>query len=183
MAMKITNRLLHRDLAYFFLGLILAFSLSGILLNHRTSWYPRDYRYNAEAVEVELPANEAEIDEAFIKTLSEQWGIADQYKGFRTRGNSLRITYDDYYVELDLKTGKGEKESYFEVPLIAQLTELHKSTNNWWIWYSDIFGIAMLVIAITGMLIQKGKHSFMRRGWKLALAGMVFPLIFLFLLS
>jgi uncharacterized protein len=33
------------------------------------------------------------------------------------------------------------------------------------------------------MFIQKGETSFSARGWKLALVGMIFPLIFLFLLS
>jgi uncharacterized protein len=33
------------------------------------------------------------------------------------------------------------------------------------------------------MFIEKGKFSFRQRGWKLALLGMIFPLIFLFLLS
>jgi hypothetical protein len=60
---------------------------------------------------------------------------------------------------------------------------LHKTTNSFWIWYSDIFGVAMLVIAITGMLITKGKNSFSKRGWKLALAGLLFPIVFLILFA
>jgi hypothetical protein len=63
------------------------------------------------------------------------------------------------------------------------MTILHVDTSKSWIYYSDVFGVAMLTIAITGMFIVKGEHSFMRRGWKLALAGIIFPLIFLFLLS
>ena len=45
---------------------------------------------------------------------------------------------------------------------------LHKSTNSFWIWYSDIFGAAMLLIAITGILIPAGKNGFSKRGWKLS---------------
>jgi hypothetical protein len=56
---------------------------------------------------------------------------------------------------------------------------LHKTTNKFWIWYSDIFGAAMLLIAITGILIPTGKKGFNKRGWKLALAGLIFPLLFL----
>jgi len=42
----------------------------------------------------------------------------------------------------------------------------------------------MLVIAFTGMfIITKGKNTFKKRGWKLALAGLVFPLIILILFS
>mgnify|MGYP000906704477 FL=1 len=57
---------------------------------------------------------------------------------------------------------------------------LHKTTNKAWIWYSDIFGAGIILIAITGMLIPIGKNGFKKRGWKLALAGLLFPLIFLF---
>lgn len=35
---KINARELHRDLGYFFLGLIVTFAFSGILMNHRDSF-------------------------------------------------------------------------------------------------------------------------------------------------
>ncbi|WP_442957520.1 PepSY-associated TM helix domain-containing protein [Polaribacter sp.] len=47
----------------------------------------------------------------------------------------------------------------------------------------DIFGIAMLIIAITGMFISKGKYSFKKREWILTLIGLIFPFIFLFLIQ
>ena len=40
------------------------------------------------------------------------------------------------------------------------MTILHVDTSKSWLYYSDIFGVAMLVIAITGMFIAKGEHSF-----------------------
>jgi hypothetical protein len=35
----------------------------------------------------------------------------------------------------------------------------------------------------TGMFIEKGKNSFKSRGWWLAVLGIIFPLLFLFLIS
>ena len=85
-------------------------------------------------------------------------------------------------MEVDAKSGKGSIEWYRKRAVLGQMTQLHKDTNAFWIWYSDIFGVAMLVIAISGMLmIKKGDYAFTSRGWKLALLGMIFPLIFLFL--
>ncbi len=86
-------------------------------------------------------------------------------------------------VAIDLSTGKGKIVTYKTTPVLGQMTKLHLDTSKWWIYYSDAFGIAMVVIAITGMFIEKGKNSFRSRGWKLALLGLIFPLIFLFLLS
>ena len=47
--------MLHRDLAYFFLGLIIAFSASGIILNHRVNIDPQEYTVQTEAIQFQLP--------------------------------------------------------------------------------------------------------------------------------
>jgi hypothetical protein len=58
--------------------------------------------------------------------------------------------------------------------------KLHK-THRIWIYYSDIFAISLILIALTGtLMIKAGKFSWKNRGWKLAVAGVVFPLLFLF---
>jgi len=82
-----------------------------------------------------------------------------------------------------MESGSGTLETIRKRPLLNELVILHKTTNTSWIWYSDIFGLAMLIIATTGMFIARGSESFKKRGWKLALIGVVFPLIFLFFLG
>jgi hypothetical protein len=52
---KITNRGLHRDIAYFYVGLLIAFSFSGIILNHRKDWYPKEYVIDSKEVNLTLP--------------------------------------------------------------------------------------------------------------------------------
>ena len=180
--MKITNRSLHRDIAYFYVGLIIAFSFSGILLNHRRDWNPEKYTYESKKVEVGLPENVELIDKAVIEGFSKDWDVV--YDGHRVRDGQLRVFYKDNAVlDVATATGVGQLEYKRVTPFVGQTIKLHKDTNKAWIWYSDIFGIAMLVIAITGMFISAGKNTFWKRGWKLALTGLLFPLIFLFLLS
>ncbi len=183
--MKLTNRNIHRDIAYFYIGLILAFSFSGIILNHRQDWYPMDYSYDSRSVKIDLPQDAKLLNTAdYIKTAAEDWGITEEYDGHRIRNEQLRVFFkDNIILDIDTRTGAGILEYKRKVPLLGHTMFLHKSTNNFWIWYSDIFGIAMLVIAITGMLITKGKNSFKKRGWKLALAGLLFPLLFLILFA
>ena len=177
---KITNRNLHRDFAFFYVGLIIAFSFSGIILNHRQDWYPMDYAYESEEVSLSMPADTDQITEEYIKSFSQEWDV--EYDGHRVRGNELRVYYKDNVVlDVDTNTGEGLLEYKRKVPVIGHTMFLHKSTNSFWIWYSDIFGAAMLVIAFTGILIPAGKNGFKKRGWKLAVAGMLIPLIFLFL--
>lgn len=176
-------RAIHRDLGYFYLGLIISFAFSGILMNHRDSWHPEKYTVETKAIEVKLPS-EDKITEKFAENLSKELGIEDKFRRHGIKNGALRISFENTDVEIDLKSGKGEMVSFRKTPLISQAMKLHKNTSNWWIYYSDIFGLSLITIAVTGaLMISVGKHTFKRRGWKLALAGILFPLIFLFLLA
>lgn len=180
--MKFTSRNIHRDVAYFYVGLIIAFSFSGIILNHRQDWYPMDYTYESNEVQLQLPDNQEEITEEFLITATKDFGA--EYDGHRIRNGSLRVYFkDNGILDMELTASKGMLEFKRKVPIVGHSMFLHKSTNSFWIWYSDIFGAAMLLIAVTGMLIPIGKNSFKKRGWKLAVAGMLFPLLFLILFA
>ncbi|PRX55469.1 PepSY-associated TM helix domain-containing protein [Flagellimonas meridianipacifica] len=183
--MKWNHRNIHRDIAYFYIGLIIAFSFSGIILNHRQDWYPMDYAYESEEVQIALPDNPKSLDsEEFIKSIAQKWDLQDKYDGHRIRGEELRANFKrNITLDINTKTGKGFLEYKRKVPVLGHTMFLHKSTNSFWIWYSDIFGAAMLIIAFTGLFITKGKNSFRKRGWKLALAGVLFPILFLILFA
>lgn len=176
-------RSIHRDFGYFYLGLIISFAFSGILMNHRESWHPDKYTTETKAITVTLPSEDA-INEKFAENLGKELGVEDKFRRHGIKKGELRIAYENTDIEIDLKTGKGEIVTFVKTPLISQTMKLHKSTSNWWIYYSDIFGLSLILIAVTGaMMITAGKYTFKRRGWKLALAGILFPLIFLFLLA
>lgn len=182
--MKLTARNTHRDIAYFYIGLIISFSLSGIFLNHRRVWHPMKYKYNTEEITLNQKVTADQVTDDYIKSFSQEFKIDDQLRRYAVDDNNvLRIAYTDHDVQVNLNSGKGEIGEFRQTPLLGQMTELHVTTNKWWIYYSDVFGIAMLTIALTGMFIVKGQNSFRKRGWKLALIGIIFPLIFLFLLG
>lgn len=176
------NRTLHRDLAYFFFGLILAFSISGITLNHRENFNSREYTVTVEPLVIELPADKSKINEDFFRNMATTISPESKFEAFRQRGEEVRIYLDDAFVTIDLSTGEGQIDHVKPIPVLKQMAILHQTTNKWWIWFSDIFGIAMLIIAITGMYISKGKYGFKRRGWILATLGLIFPFIFLFII-
>jgi uncharacterized protein len=182
--MKFTARNIHRDFGYFYVGLIIAFSISGIFLNHRQVWHPSKYKTEIIAVNVEIPADEVAVTKEFVEQVTQKLGIQDGMRRFKIEKGKFEVSYEKHDLKVDGKTGVGELITYQKVPVLAQMTQLHQDTSKWWIYYSDVFGIAMLTIAITGMLmIPTGNLSFKERGWKLAVLGIVFPLIFLFLLS
>ncbi|MET0759374.1 MAG: PepSY-associated TM helix domain-containing protein [Flavobacterium sp.] len=179
----IKARNLHRDLGYFYIGLIISFAFSGILMNHREDWHPEKYTVETKAIEVKLPA-ESEINEKFAEDLGKQLGIEDKFRRHNVKKGTFKISFEKHDVEIDMKTGKGEIVAFNKTPFISQAMKLHKNTSNWWIYYSDIFGISLITIAITGaIMIPAGKFTFKRRGWKLAITGLIFPLLILFLLG
>lgn len=182
--MKFTNRAIHRDVAYFYFGLIIAFSFSGIILNHRQDWYPMDYTFDSQEINFDIPSDKTKLeDKAFLKEISSNW-TCNEFESSRLRDNQLRIYFKDNAIaDIDIESGKGLLEYKRKVPFLGHTMYLHKTTNSSWIWYSDIFGAAMILIAMTGILIPMGKNGFKQRGWKLALVGLIFPFIFLFLLT
>lgn len=174
-----TIRNLHRDLGYFYLGLIISFAFSGIMMNHREHWHPEKYTVQTKAISVNIP-KDAEITEKYAEELGKKLGIDDKIRRHKVKDDQLKISFEKNDLEIDLKTGKGEIITFIKTPIISQAMKLHKNTSNWWIYYSDIFGLSLITIAITGaIMIQVGKNTFGKRGWKLALAGLIVPLLIL----
>jgi hypothetical protein len=164
-------------------GLIIAFSISGIALNHRTTWNPRQYVVDSKEISLTIPEDINELNDVYGKQVAMEWNLEKQYQSIRVRGDELRLFFDGAVADVNTKSGKGVLETVKKRPLLNEMTLLHQTTDKAWIWYSDIFGMAMLLIAISGMFIAKGSESFRKRGWKFALIGIVFPLIFLLFLA
>ncbi|MBG6111262.1 hypothetical protein IWX84_002146 [Flavobacterium sp. CG_9.10] len=178
---KKTFRNLHRDLGYFYIGLIVSFALSGLMMNHRDSWHPEKYTTETKVIQVQLP-DESKIDDKFVEDLGKKLGIEDKMRRQTVKKGNLKISFENHDVEIDVKTGKGEIVSFLKTPIISQTMKLHKNESNFWIYYSDIFALSLITIALTGtIMIKGGKFSFKQRGWKLALAGVLFPILFLIL--
>lgn len=175
-----TVRNLHRDLGYIYLGLIISFAFSGIMMNHREHWHPEKYTLETKEIHVTLPENEKDITDAYAENLAKELKIEDKIRRHNVRKGKFRMQFENTEVEIDLKSGDGEIVSFIKTPIISQSMFLHKNTSNWWIYFSDIFGISLILIAVTGaIMIKHGKHTFKRRGWKLTLAGLLFPILFL----
>ncbi len=174
---KIRN--LHRDLGYFYIGLIISFALSGILMNHRDNWHAEKYTIETKAIKLKI-SEKAIITDNYVDSLSKHLEIDDKIRRFKIDKEKLSISFEKNDVSINLKTGKGEIVTYIKTPIISSMMKLHKSTSNWWIYYGDIFGLSLITIAFTGMImIRVGKNTFSKRGWKLALIGIIVPLLIL----
>ncbi len=178
--MKINERGLHRDIAYFYLGLIISFSISGIALNHRRSWNPQKYTYEKRDIQYNVPSNDEQVDDAWLAEFSQAIGVDQKVRRSSITDGEFKVFYEYDVVTINVAAGKGQHELLRRIPVLGHMSFLHITTEPMWIWYSDIFGLAMLTIAVTGMFISKGKFSFAQRGWKLALLGIIFPFLILY---
>jgi len=170
----------HRDFSYFYAGLLMAFSISGIALNHRQDWDPRDYTYETIELKIDLPKDKDAITEEFFASWLKQNDFDLKLHGMAWRRGGYNLYFDHAYAYINPFTGEGEIERFQIRPVLGQMVDLHKSNDSLWLWYSDIFAISVLIICITGLIITKGKHGFKQRGWKLALVGVVIPSIMWF---
>ena len=178
-----TLRSLHRDVGYFFIGLFISFAISGIALNHRSKWNPNRYKYDFRKVQTNFRLTNKTISVDSINSFSTANQLKN-YRGFIFRSDSsLFIGYDNADATIFLGNGSGEINIWRPVPILHQLVSLHTSfeKDNWYALYSDGFCLGILFIVTTGMFLVKGKNSFMKRGWLLALIGVVIPIIALFI--
>lgn len=176
----------HRDIGYFYVGLIISFSISGIALNHRTIWDPQDYVYyesEARTNPFSLKNISEETVKSKLRVIQRDVELDLNFRGFRERQGRLQVFVEDGMVYMNPRSGEVDVEMYRKIPVLGHMTWLHKTTNHAWIWYSDVFGLGMLIIAITGMFITTGKNGFRQKGFKLALAGVLFPIIALIFLA
>ncbi|MDE5420620.1 PepSY-associated TM helix domain-containing protein [Ancylomarina sp. DW003] len=172
----------HRDFSYFYAALLIAFSISGIALNHRHSWDPRDYVYQTTDIKIDIPEDRETINDEFFENWLKENNIDLELRGTAWRRGGYNLYFGNAYAFINPFTGEGQIERFRVRPILGQMVDLHKSSSDVWIWYSDIFAICVLLICITGLIIAKGKHGFKKRGWKLAAIGILIPSIMWFFL-
>ncbi len=177
------NRATHRDFGYFFVGMTIIYGLSGIALNHMRDWNP-NYIINTREVVVGLPPNTLAINEAQVFSILEAIGERKEFKKYYFPNKStLKVFLHEGSVTFDLTSGNGFVEKIKKRPVFYQVNFLHYNPGIWWKYFSDIFSGALILLAITGLFILKGKNGIKGRGAWLTALGIIIPIIFLFFYS
>ncbi len=175
------NNILHRDLGYFFTGVILIYAISGLAINHLRDWNP-NYSVETREIGFDLPKDYRLVTEDMIKNELAKSGLEGELKKFYfPHEGQMKIFIKDGSIKVDLVTGKGFMEKLTRRPLVAEMNYLHYNPNLWWTIYSDIFSVALVIIAITGLIVLKGKRGFRKYGVWLFLGGFLVPVLILIL--
>ena len=172
-------RIVHRDFGYLFFGVTIVYGISGIALNHLDEWNP-NYIIENRVVQVEFPENVYEIDREGVREVLTQIGEDGNFKNFYFPDDtSLKAFIRGGSVLFDIESGRGLLETIRRRPLFHQVNFLHYNPVRLWTWYSDLFAGALVVLAVTGLFMVKGKKGITGRGAWMTLIGILIPLLFL----
>ncbi len=175
------NRALHRDLGYFFFGMIIIYALSGIGMNHLDDWNPR-YTVETREAAWDGPALTEPMEESQVLSVLDKFGERDGYKKhYSSDPGKVKVFIKNGTVLIDLESGTCSLEKLNRRPLFFQVTFLHYNPKNMWTWFSDLFAGSLMIIGITGLFLLSGKRGLKGRGGILAGAGILIPLLLLLL--
>lgn len=177
------SRILHRDIGFFFIGTSIIYGLSGIALNHLKDWNP-SYSVSSKDFVTQIDLSKNTQTKENVKQLMTELDLSNKYrKYYYPKPDVIKIFLKGgSSVIVDTETGEGQAEFLTKRAVFYQVNFLHYNPNSWWMWFSDIFAGALILFAVTGIFMVRGKKGISGRGGLYALAGVVIPLIFLFLL-
>ncbi len=180
MRLRKLNRVLHRDLGYVFFGMTIIYALSGIALNHRHDWNP-SYIITQEEFVTDIEIGQEQPDKDYALKMLEDLGIDANYRTHLLAGDNFRIFVEGGSVNINISEGRGNLEIIRKRPLFNQINYLHYNTpRKLWTWFSDLYAASLIIIAITGLFIIRGRNGITGRGAWLTTLGIIIPIAFLF---
>ncbi|MBA3540896.1 MAG: PepSY-associated TM helix domain-containing protein [Deltaproteobacteria bacterium] len=169
-------RVIHRDVGYVAVALTLAFSLSGIAVNHIDDWNP-NYRFDERPVDIgPLPAGDpAAMAAVVVRKLALDPRTVRGH--FQETASDLRVFLPEgQEVRVDLRTGRGTRKTLTARAVFFEVNSLHlNNLKGTWTYVSDVFAFALMILAITGVSMMKGDRGFLGRGKYFVAAGLAVP--------
>lgn len=190
---------LHRDIGFVCLGLTLVYAISGVAVNHHHHWdYNRSTTIETTTIgdpAALLGAQRAGVSPGVIarkeeKRLVEQICRALKRedrprKAFWRGPDRLSLFFgraDRDVVDYSPARGQAVSVQRSDRPLLRQLNRLHLNEGKGaWTYFADLYAVALAFLAISGVLIVRGRLGLLGRGGLLLLVGVVLPILALWL--
>ena len=174
------NAAIHRDLGYLCAGLTIVYAVSGLAVNHRADWNP-NYVQRTEVVGLEGVDLTAPSAPDFVPSVLRSLKLEGRVRGtFRPDPGSIQIFVEESTVTVDLTTGEASAEAVRPRPGLRQANFLHlNEAKKLWTWMADVYAVCLLLLAVTGLFVLRGKNGITGRGAWLTAAGVAIPAVFL----
>ena len=175
------NNVLHRDIGYLCVGMTLIYAISGIVLNHFKAgdFQHPDYSTSFTEVKVSLP-KDGNADKTYVMNVLDQVHEKDGFKSFITGTGYVQIFLKKGSVYVDLTNGEAQVEKKIVRYGIREMNLLHyNSLKKFYTWFSDAYAAGLIILAITGLFVLRGKNGILGRGAWLTAIGILLPALFL----
>lgn len=168
------NVILHRDVGYLAFALTVVYGVSGLAVNHRADWNPsvRPTRTPMTIAPVQGTGRDAIVRDALAKL-----GLtATPRSTFQPDPDTLRIFFENVTYSVDIPTGKVILDRNIPRPVLNEFNQLHLNTpKGVWTLVADVYAAALILLAITGLFVLKGKQGVTGRGAWLTALGVLLP--------
>ncbi len=199
--------LLHRDLGCVAVGLTVVYAVSGIVVNHRADWDPNNARHEdvrpvglpsallgspaPAAGDASAAAAEGQLarahDARLALRIGQAFGRSERpWKVFWRGPDLMTLLYgrgDSDLIDYHPSTGQAVWRTKTERPVLRALNFLHLNEGRgFWTYLADAFAALLLFMAISGVLLLRGRLGLWGRAGILVGAGVVIPVVAYFLL-
>ncbi|MDJ0837633.1 MAG: PepSY-associated TM helix domain-containing protein [Acidobacteriota bacterium] len=179
-------RWIHVYMSTALLGLLIFFSITGLLLNH-LSWFEHegDYGETSTPLPPDLLASLREAEEPQLKKLE---AYIEQSLGLQQpRKVDIDLEMGELTFDYPLPAGYAlvtfiieegvMRTEHQEGTVLAVLNDLHKGrhTGGIWSWVIDTSAVLMILMAVSGLVILFQQAKWRLHGLLLVLAGVVLP--------
>lgn len=181
MGWRRVNNVLHRDIGYLVAGLTVVYAVSGIAVNHVADFNP-SYR----EVREELTFAPLSVDDRHeeARRIAGHLGLTGPVDAFRPEPGRLDLLYDGWKVEARPADGTATRVALEPRPVLHFVNRLHLNhLKGAWTWFADLYALLLLFMALSGLLVLRGRTGLGGRGKWLVLLGILLPVVALFLAS
>jgi hypothetical protein len=169
---------LHREIGFLVVGLTIVYAVSGIAVNHAHHW-DANYERVAEPLAIEPvgAGPTAEVEPLVLERLGLR---RDQVKTtWRASPEVLQVFQESGGYEVNLVTGQAVHRLARPRPVLFDLNFMHLNNGKGpWTVVADVYAGLLIVLALTGPLLVRGRKGLAGRGGVMMGLGVVLPIIY-----
>ena len=171
------NNVLHRDIGYLAVGLSIVYGVSGVAVNHKADWNP-SYRVGKTFQQIDPVA--AGDRDGMVREALEKLGIDQAPRSaFRPNPETLQLFFRQATYSIDLPSGAVVIEAARARPVLFEFNQLHLNTpKRLWTVVADLYAVALIALAVTGIFVLKGRTGITGRGAWLTAIGVLLPALY-----
>lgn len=172
------NNAIHRDVGYAIAGLTIAYGISGLAVNHIEDWNP-SYAVGKERRLVD-PIPDGTAD-AMVAEARAKLGLGEPPRGsHQPDPATLELLYGLTTYKIDRPTGNVLVETTSPRHVLREMNDLHlNNLKGAWTVVADVYAVSLVLVAITGLFVLKGRVGITGRGAWLTGFGVLVPTAFI----